>query len=64
MIPSKSAADFDAAFTQIKRERPDALVVSSIPLFREHSKEMLLLPLTYASRASRSRQQWQGTGSS
>jgi len=40
MIPSKSAADFDAAFTQIKRERPDALVVSSIPLFREHSKEI------------------------
>jgi putative ABC transport system substrate-binding protein len=40
MIPIKSAADFDAAFAHIKRERPDALMVSSIPLFREHSKEM------------------------
>ena len=40
MIPSKSADDFDAAFALIKRERPDALVVSSIPFFAEHSKEI------------------------
>ena len=40
MIPTKSAAEFDAAFTRIKRERPDALVVSSIPFFRERSKEI------------------------
>jgi putative tryptophan/tyrosine transport system substrate-binding protein len=40
MIPIKSPADFDAAFAQIKRERPDALVVSSIPLFGERSKEI------------------------
>jgi len=39
-IPIKSSADFDAAFAQIKHERPDALVVSSIPLFRNHSKEI------------------------
>lgn len=40
MIPIKSPADFDAAFERIKHERPDALVVSSIPLFREHSKKI------------------------
>src|SRR5215208_5295282 len=40
MIPSKSAVDFDAAFAQIKRERPDALVVSSIPFFAEYGKEI------------------------
>jgi len=40
MMPSKSAADFDAVFTQLKRERPDALVVSAVPFFREHSKEI------------------------
>lgn len=40
MIPSNSAGDFDAAFAQIKRERPDALVVSSIPFFAKHSKEI------------------------
>jgi putative tryptophan/tyrosine transport system substrate-binding protein len=40
MIPIRSAADFDAAFAQIKRERPDAVLVSSIPLFREYSKEI------------------------
>jgi putative ABC transport system substrate-binding protein len=40
MIPIKSAADFDAAFAQIKRERPDAVMVSALPLFVEHGKEI------------------------
>lgn len=40
MIPIRSEADIDAAFAQIKRERPDAVVVSSSPLFAEHSKEI------------------------
>jgi len=41
MIPIKSPADFEPVFAQIRRERPDALVVSSIPLFVEHSKEIV-----------------------
>jgi putative tryptophan/tyrosine transport system substrate-binding protein len=45
MIPIKSAADFDTAFAQIKRERPDAVVVSSIPLFAEHGKEIAAFAL-------------------
>jgi putative ABC transport system substrate-binding protein len=76
MIPIKSASDFDAAFGQIKRERPDAMVVSSIPLLREHSKEIAAfaidqrlpslrrlppLPSISASRASRFWKQWHGT---
>jgi putative tryptophan/tyrosine transport system substrate-binding protein len=40
MIPIESATDFEPAFAQIRRERPDALVVSSLPLFVEHSKEI------------------------
>jgi putative ABC transport system substrate-binding protein len=40
MIAIESATDFEPAFAQIRRERPDALVVSSVPLFVEDSKEI------------------------
>jgi putative ABC transport system substrate-binding protein len=40
IIPIESATDFEPAFAQIRRERPDALVVSSIPVFVQHSKEI------------------------
>jgi putative tryptophan/tyrosine transport system substrate-binding protein len=38
MIPIESAKDFEPAFAQIRGERPDALVVSAIPLFVENSR--------------------------
>lgn len=40
LVPVGSDADFAAAFAQLKRAGADAWVVSSIPLFRKHAKEI------------------------
>lgn len=40
MIPLNSSADFDIAFAEVVRERSDALVVSSLPLFAQHSQKI------------------------
>lgn len=45
MIPVTSSEDFDSAFARITRDRPDALVVSSIPLFAQHARQIASLAI-------------------